>query len=388
MAKVIVACDKFKGSLTAVEACAALAAGIRAARRQVDVISLPVADGGEGTVAAALHAGFTPVEAAASGPTGEPVRATYARQGDQAVVELAEVCGVARLRGGRPAPMTASRRGLGEVLAAAIEAGCRRIMLGVGGSVSTDGGAGMVQALGARVLDAAGRDVAPGGAALATVASLDLTPLRRRLAGVTITLACDVDNPLLGDAGAARIYAPQKGASPAQVCELEVALRGWADVAATATGTDHRASPGSGAAGGVGFAAAALLEAEVRPGIEMLLELLDFASLVGSADLVITGEGSLDEQTLRGKAPAGVAAVAAASAVPVVVACGRSRLTATALQAAGIRAVYSCEDLEPDPRSSMANAAALLTRIGHRVAHQHLGGAGPLGHDGASRIRT
>jgi glycerate 2-kinase len=386
VAKVVVACDKFKGSLTALEACAAVAAGLTA-RRQADVVELPIADGGEGTVAAALHAGFAPCEVAATGPTGEPMLATYARQGDLAVVELAEVCGFARLSGGQLAPMTASSRGIGEVVAAAIDGGCRRIILGVGGSVSTDGGAGMVQALGARVLDARGCEVAPGGAALATVASVELPTLHRRLSGVTIALACDVDNPLLGKTGAATVYGAQKGASPAQVTELGIALGRWADVVATATGTDRRSTPGSGAAGGVGFAAVALLGADVRPGIEVLLELVDFAGIVRSADLVVTGEGSFDEQTLRGKAPTGVASAAAAWGVPVVVACGRSLLDEEAFHAAGIKAVYSCEELEPDMRSSMANAADLLARIGHTIAQEHLGGAADPVTPAASRIR-
>jgi glycerate 2-kinase len=370
--RVVVACDKFKGSLTAHAACAAVADGIASVHREVDVVELPVADGGEGTVAAALHAGFTPVEVNASGPTGDPVIARYARRGDLAVVELAEVCGFAHLPGGRPAPMTASSRGAGEVIGAAVDAGCRRVVLAVGGSTSTDGGAGLVQALGARVLDARGRDVLPGGAALAGVASVDVGPLSERLAGVAVSLACDVDNPLVGEMGAARVYAPQKGAAAPQVTELDAALSTWADVVATATGVDHRYTAGSGAAGGVGFAAVALLGAEARPGIELLLDLLDFDSYVRSADLVVTGEGSLDDQTLRGKAPAGVALVAVAAGVPVVAACGRNRLSMEGLRAAGITACFSCEDLEPDEELCMANAASLLRQIGQRIGCEHI----------------
>ena len=374
MLRVIVACDKFKGSLTALEACAAVAAGITHVQRDADIIELPVADGGEGTVAAALHLGFTPVEVDATGPTGEPVIARYARRGDMAIVELAEVCGFASLPHGRLAPMTASTRGVGEVIGAAIDAGCRRLVLAVGGSTSTDGGAGLVQALGARVLDARGQDVLPGGAALVDAESIDLSSLRERLAGVTVTVAGDVDNPLVGVLGAARVYAPQKGAAAQQVDDLEAAMGTWADVVMKATGVDHRSTPGTGAAGGVGFAGLALLGAEMRPGIELLLDLLDFAGRVRSADLVITGEGSLDEQTLRGKAPAGVAAVSRAAEVPVIAVCGRSSLSTEALRAAGIKAMFSCEELEPDLERSMTNAAALLGLIGRQIAREHLVG--------------
>lgn len=377
MPRVVVACDKFKGSLTAQHACAAVAAGIAQVRPESEIVELPVADGGEGTLTAALGAGFRAEQVAAHGPTGDPVTARYARRGDVALVELAEVCGFAHLPGRRFAPTVASSRGVGEVIRAAVEAGCRSVVLAVGGSTSTDGGAGLVQGLGGRVLDAHGQNLGPGGAGLATVASVDLSHLRERLAGVSFILACDVDNPLLGDEGAARVYAPQKGAAAHQVAELEAALRSWADVVATATRVDHRGTPGAGAAGGVGFAAIALLGAKVRPGIAVLLDLLDFGDGIRSADLVVTGEGCLDEQTLRGKAPAGVTSIARGMGVPVVVACGRNLLSPEAGRAAGMDALYSCEELEPDPERSMANATALLEEIGRRIAGAHLGDVRP-----------
>ena len=372
MLKVLVACDKFKGSLTAQEACAAIAGGIDLLPYAIDVEQLPVADGGEGTLAAALHMGFTPVEVNASGPTGEPIVARYARRGDLAIVELAEVCGFARLPDGHLVPRTASSRGCGDVIAAAVDAGCRRVVLAVGGSTSTDGGAGLVQALGARVLDAHGCDLLPGGAALSAVASIHLPPLQQRLAGVKISVACDVDNPLVGEQGAARVYAPQKGAGARDITELEAGMRKWADVVMRATGVDHRFTPGAGAAGGVGFAAIALLGAEIHAGIDLLLELLGFADRIRFADLVITGEGSLDDQTLRGKAPVGVAAVSQAARIPVVAVCGRSSLSIEELRAVGIKDSYSCESLEPDQERSMANAASLLGLIGQRIALDHL----------------
>jgi glycerate 2-kinase len=369
---VLIAPDKFKGSLTAAEVGEAVATGIRRARADVQVAVLPVADGGDGTLAAALAAGCTAVPVTATGPTGRPVATAYARRGDLAVVEMADVSGLVRLPGGRPEPTTATSRGTGEVLGAALDAGCRRIVLGIGGSAGTDGGAGLVQALGARLRDRTGAEIGPGGAALAELAELDLDPLRRRLAGVEVTVACDVDNPLTGPAGAAAVYGPQKGAAPAQVAELDRALGHWADVVAAATGSDVRAAAGAGAAGGVGFAAISLLGARLRPGIELVLDLVGFRERLPGADLLVTGEGALDAQTLRGKAPAGVAAAGRAAGVPVVAVCGQSRLTAAQLRAAGISAAYPLTDLEPDLQRCITGPAPLLERLGEQLAAEHL----------------
>jgi len=372
MPRLVVASDKFKGSLTAAQVAAAVEAGVRRVSPDVDIAVVPVADGGDGTVAAALAAGFTAEPVAASGPTGNPVSTAYARQGDVAVVEMADVSGLVRLPGGARAPMTATSRGTGEVLAAAIAAGCRRLVLGIGGSASTDGGAGLVRALGARLLDRDGREIGDGGAALADLASLDLEPLRTRLRGVTLTVACDVDNPLTGPTGAAAVYGPQKGATPEQERVLDVALGHWADVVATATGPDLRETPGAGAAGGVGFAALALLGARLQSGIDLMLQLVGFDDRIAGADLVVTGEGSLDEQTLHGKAVAGVAAAARSAGVPVVAVCGRRTLSPERLQAAGVSAAYALTDIEPDVRRCIADAGPLLTRLGERVAREHL----------------
>ncbi len=221
MPSVLVAPDSFKGTLTAAEVAAHVAAGLRRARPDLDVAALPVADGGEGTLAAAVAAGFEPVPVTVSGPTGEPVPAAYGRRGTTAVVELAEASGLTLLPGGVPAPLTASSRGTGELMAAAVRDGCRELVLGIGGSACTDGGAGLLQALGARVLDDDGVELPPGGAALEGAAALDLSGLDPGLADVVVTVACDVDNPLLGERGAAAVYAPQKGADPAEVALLE-----------------------------------------------------------------------------------------------------------------------------------------------------------------------
>jgi glycerate kinase len=370
--RVLVASDKFKGSLTAAQVAQSLGRGIRQTSPNAEVSAVPVADGGDGTLAAALAAGFTEVPVKAAGPTGELVDTSYARREDLAVVELADVSGLVRLPGGRLHPLGATSRGTGEVVAAAVEAGCRRVVLGVGGSASTDGGAGLLVGLGARLLDDTGREIGEGGMALRQVARLDLGALHDRMADVEVTVACDVDNPLLGSRGAAAVYGPQKGATAEQVAALDVALGHWADVVAAACGSDRRDTPGAGAAGGVGFAAVAVLGATLRPGIELMLDLVGFHDRLEGADLVVTGEGSLDEQTLHGKAPAGVARAAREAGVDVVAVCGRSTLSPDQLRAAGIGAAYPLLDLQPDARRCMREAAGLLERVGARIAEHHL----------------
>ncbi len=372
--KVLVACDKFKGSLTAAEVADRISAGLAAVAPTTAVVRVPVADGGDGTLDAAVAAGFTRVPVTASGPTGEPVATSYAVRGDLAVVEMADACGLLRLPGQVHAPMTASSRGLGEVIAAALDAGCRRIVLGIGGSASTDGGAGMLSALGVRLLDAAGAALPEGGGALGRLARIDLGGIHPALAQTEVTLACDVTNPLLGPSGAPAVFAPQKGASPEQVLELEACLRHFAMVVTAATGRDDSLLPGAGAAGGVGYAALALLGARMRPGIEVVLEMSHFAELVADAALVITGEGSLDRQTLLGKTPAGVAAAAASAGVPVVAVCGRALLTAAEVEDTAIERVYALTDLEPDPAVCMRDAGPLLERLSAQVASDWLAG--------------
>jgi glycerate kinase len=366
--RVVLAPDKFKGSLTAADVVDALAAGMREVLSELETIKLPVADGGDGTVAAALSAGYDKITVDAVGPTGEPVRAPYALDGDRAVVELAAVVGLSMLPGGQLDPLGSSTYGLGVVIADAIRRGATTIVLGLGGSASTDGGAGMVQALGARLLDADDHDLELGGAALADLAQVDLAPLRARLGTVKIVVASDVDNPLLGPNGAAAVFGPQKGAEPQDVQALDGALRHWSELVSQATGRDDTERPGAGAAGGAGYAALAVLDAEIRPGIELILDLIGFQDKVVGADLVVTGEGSLDEQSLAGKAPIGVAHAAAKAGVPVVAVAGRLQLSQQRLQQAGISAAYALSDLEPDPARSITNAASLLRRLGAHIA--------------------
>ncbi len=352
--KIVLAPDKFKGSLPAAAVAAALRAGMLRVQPDWEIVAVPVADGGDGTADAALAAGYTRVEVDTVGPTGAPVRAPYARRDSLAVVELAAVVGLSLLDA--PDPLGAGTFGLGVVIAHALDHGASEIVLGVGGSASTDGGAGMLVALGARIFDAAGKPLQH----MLSAARVDLSGLHPRIADTRFVLACDVDNPLLGASGAAAVYGPQKGATPEQIELLDAGMRRWAEL----LGPSFAAVPGAGTAGGVGFAALAVLGAQRRSGIELMLELTGFAAAVTGADLVITGEGSLDEQSLRGKAPVGVRA--AAGAVPVYAVAGRSELVGTG----GFARIYPLSALEPDPARSIADAAALLETLGARIASE------------------
>lgn len=370
--RVLVAADKFKGSLTAVEVAERVTAGLRRVVPDLQVEALPVADGGDGTVAAAVAAGFERRETRVAGPLGDAVTAAYALREGTAVVEMAEASGLQRLPDGVLAPLTASTYGSGELLRAALDAGARTIVFGVGGSATTDGGAGMLAALGARFLDAAGAPVAPGGGGLAALASADLSGLDPRLSEVELVLASDVDNPLTGPKGAPAVYGPQKGATPEDVTALDAALAHFAKVLEQTEGVgaraaEYAASPGAGAAGGIGFGAM-LLGARFRPGIEVMLDVLGFAPALKRAELVITGEGSLDEQTLHGKAPAGVAAAARAAGKEVVAVCGRLALPAETLGRAGIRRAYPLTDVEPDVAKCIADAGPILERVAEGIA--------------------
>src|ERR1700737_4258265 len=263
----VIAPDKFKGSLTAREAAQAMAQGVNRAHPALTTVECPVADGGDGTLEAVVAAGFGVVPVTAIGPTGRPVRSAYARRGNTAVIEMADVCGLLRLPDAAPDPMKSSSYGLGAVVAQALNDGCRDIIIGVGGSASNDGGACVLSGLGAEVLAPPGAPDGPVGGGVADATDIDLAGLHRAIGGATFAVAVDVDNPLCGPLGAAGVYAPQKGATPQQVVELERALRGWADTVERSTNTVCRPAPGAGAAGGVGFAALAVLHARMRPGI-------------------------------------------------------------------------------------------------------------------------
>lgn len=371
----LIAADKFKGSLTAVQVAERVTAGLLSVAPEATVETLPVADGGDGTVAAAVAAGFERREVRVTGPLGDEVTAAFALRDGTAVVEMAESSGLQLLPDGVFAALTATTYGAGQLLAAALDAGASHIVFGVGGSATTDGGAGMLTALGARLLDADGAPVGPGGGGLRDLATADLSGLDPRLADTNIVLASDVDNPLTGPKGAAAIYGPQKGASAADVTTLDAALTHYTKVLETAIGsraTGLAHAPGAGAAGGIGYGALVGLHASFRPGIEVMLDVLGFDSALSRATLVITGEGSLDEQTLHGKAPAGVAAAARARNVEVIAVCGRLALRPEELGKAGIRRAYALSDLEPDAARSMSQAGPLLERLASNIARDFL----------------
>jgi glycerate kinase len=310
-----------------------------------------------------------------TGPTGAPLASALAVRGRTAVVEMAAASGLAVLPDGVPAPLTASSVGTGQLLRAALDRGCTEVVLGIGGSACTDGGAGLLTALGARLTDAAGDDLPPGGGSLAQLDRVDLTGLDLRLRSTRVLLATDVDNPLLGPHGAAAVYGPQKGASPADVAVLDAGLARWAAALGAALGPRAAGAadrPGAGAAGGVGYACLAGLDAERRPGIDVVLDLVGFTGLLTGADLVVTGEGSLDTQTLHGKAPAGVAARARAAGVPVVAVAGRCLLDDATLRRAGFTAVHPLTALEPDLDRCVREAGPLLRQLAARVARDHL----------------
>jgi glycerate 2-kinase len=370
--RVLIAPDKFKGSLTAAEVAESLARGLRHGRaNQLDVDLCPVADGGDGTLDIAISAGFHRIEAGVEGPTGEAVRASYAEREGVALVELADASGIKRL-GSSLAPLTASTYGTGQLIARAIAGGNRTVVLAIGGSATNDGGAGLVQALGAHLLDADGNELPRGGAELASVDRVQLDDMKALIDDVEFIIASDVDNPLLGPTGAATVFGPQKGASPEDISRLELGLSRWASVVTAATDKDSAQAPGAGAAGGVGFAGLSMLNATLTSGAGMVLDLVRFSERAHEACLVITGEGSLDEQTLHGKAPAVVASYAHKAGTPVVAVAGRCTLSEQNLAEARILRVYTLEALEPDLARSIANASQLLERLGEQVAEREL----------------
>lgn len=360
--KVVIAPDSFKESLSAAEVAAAIARGWAKVFPAAELVLLPMADGGEGTVDALLASlGGQRREQRVQGPLGAPLTAHWGLLADgSAAIEVAAASGLHLLEPVQRDVCRASSRGSGELLRAALDAGARRIILGLGGSATNDGGAGLLQALGVRLLDTQGQELAQGGAALAGLARIDSSGLDPRLAGVEVLVAADVDNPLCGPRGASAVFGPQKGASPCDVDLLDAALGHFARCTAEALGKDWQQEPGVGAAGGLGFALKAYLGASFCPGIQLVAQISGLAEAVIGADLVITGEGRLDSQTLHGKTPAGVAEVAQQAGVPVLAIAGSLGDGYQALYEVGIDAAFS---LVPGPISlqqAMANAATEL----------------------------
>ena len=362
----VIAPDKFKGSLGAAAVAASLAAGVREIVPDAECVVIPMADGGDGTVEAFLDGGATARTLVVSGPLGRPTEATYARHGTTAIIEMAAASGLALLGEGLDA-RRAITRGTGELLLDALDGGAARIVLGIGGSATTDGGAGALAALGARFLDAGGAELAPLPEALARLDRIALDGLDARLRTLDLAIACDVDNPLLGPHGAAAVYGPQKGASAGDVAFLDAVLARLADAMTAASGRDLRELPGAGAAGGLGWALASACGARLERGVTLVGEVRGLAAALRGATWCFTGEGRIDEQTLRGKVVDGVAGLARAAHVPVVAFGGSVELAVEAeLRARGVH----CVPIVPGPcslREAMDGADANLRAAAARV---------------------
>lgn len=346
MKRCIVISDSFKGSLSSLEICDLAQGAIGRIFPRCQVVALPVADGGEGTVDSFLHAlpQAQSVQVQVTGPYGESVTANYARSGDTAIVEMAAAAGLTMVEGRRD-PAATTTYGVGELMRHAVEHGARRLVLGLGGSATNDGGCGAAAALGTVFTDWAGRPFRPVGGTLSQIVGIDLAPVARLLAEVEITAMCDIDNPLHGPQGAAYIFAPQKGAGPRQVEELDGQLRALDRIIQSQLGLSVAQRPGAGAAGGFGAGCLAFFGARLQSGIEAVLDMVEFDRLLEGCDLVFTGEGRLDGQSLRGKVISGVAARAKAKGVPVVVIAGAVLDDAYDAYDLGVSAVFSTNRL-------------------------------------------
>lgn len=343
MEKILLVPDSFKGTLSSRQVCQVMAGQLRRFFPQAQVKSIPVADGGEGSVEAFLAAaGGERRTRTVTGPFGEPVEAFYGILGDgrTAVIEMAACAGLP-LAEGRLNPERATTYGVGELLLAAKEAGCTKAILGLGGSCTNDGGVGAAAALGAKFTRADGTAFVPTGGTLGEIAALDVSPVAQALQGMELTAMCDIDNPLYGEAGAAAVFAPQKGADAAMVARLDAGLRHLGQVSARCLGRDFSHLPGAGAAGGLGFGMAAFCGAQLRMGIDAVLDAVGFDSLLLGTDMVFTGEGKIDSQSARGKVVSGVAARCRKAGVPVVAVVGQIGQGFEEMYQQGLTAVFS-----------------------------------------------
>jgi len=376
---ILIAPDSFKGSLTAVEAAEAIEQGVRSVLPEAETVRLPLADGGEGTVQALVAATRGRlVTTRVLGPLREPVEATYGILGDDVtgVVEMAAAAGLTLVPEEERNPLITTTFGVGQLISSALDNGCTRLIIGIGGSATNDGGAGMAQALGASLVDENRRQIGPGAGELARLVKIDVSNLDKRVERTEVFVACDVNNPLLGPQGASAVYGPQKGATPEMVAALEAALTHYAAVLARDLGKDVSNMPGAGAAGGLGAGLIAFADAIPRMGIALVLEAVRFEEYVEAADLVITGEGKVDEQTLSGKVVSGVGRMASRKGVPVVALAGEVADEAfDRLAEVGVKAV---ESIAPGPISldeAIRSAGPLLQAAAERVMRLILMGA-------------
>lgn len=368
--RIIVAPDSYKGSISALGVAEAMEKGIKKIFPLADVVKLPIADGGEGTVEALVSATNGRFHAReVTGPLGESVSASWGILGDgkTAVIEMAAASGLPLVPPDKRDPRITTTLGTGQLVREVLDQGLPRLILGIGGSATNDGGMGFASALGIRFLDAAGGELPPGGESLDRLACIDMSGIDPRLDGLDITVACDVDNPLCGPRGASAIFGPQKGASPEVVPLLDAALRHYGELATKATGRDIMELPGAGAAGGLGAALLFFTGAKLRPGIEIVLEAIDFDRLSASADLVITGEGRTDRQTAFGKAPAGVARLAKKHGVPVLCLSGGLGDGYESIFDQGIDAALACPPAPMSLEDCLACGPALVEEAAERL---------------------
>ncbi len=368
--RIVVAPDSFKGSLSSIEVANAMEQGILSFFPEAVVIKIPIADGGEGTIDALVTAtGGRRMRSEVMGPLGGIAKASWGILGDEktAVIEMAAASGLPLVPSDERNPLITTTYGTGQLIKAALDLGIRKLIIGIGGSATNDGGAGMARALGVRFFDSADNELPSGGAALKSLAKIDCSRLDPRLAETSILVACDVDNPLCGPRGASAVYGPQKGATPAMVRELDQALRHYAEVAKSSLGKDIAESPGAGAAGGLGAGLMIFTSAQLRPGVEIVLEATNFEDKVKHADLVITGEGRTDFQTAHGKAPVGVAKLAKKFNVPVVCLSGGLGSGCEEVYKHGIDALMSIVPQPMSLESCIDSSEELLQRATTRL---------------------
>jgi len=375
--KIIVAPDSFKGSLSAKDAATAITKGFSEIFPDADIVQLPIADGGEGTTETLVAATAGQLNSSmVAGPLDDTVNAYWGLLGNSetAVVEVASACGLDMLDFNERNPMLASSYGLGEIVLAALDQGALHFIVGLGGSACNDGGAGMLQALGVRLLDAEGDELNKGGGSLNALVCIDTSTLDARLQNVHFEIACDVDNPLIGEQGASAVFGPQKGADAKMVAELDANLRHYANIIQKTTGKDVASVLGTGAGGGLGAAFLAFLNADLKSGIDIVLDVLHFEGHLENADLVITGEGRIDSQSLHGKAPIGIAKRAQKHQCPVIVIAGSIEGDVRLIQGQGIDSVFSVVSEHVSLSDALAEPFKNLELTSRKVAQGWLQG--------------
>ncbi|MCY9026570.1 glycerate kinase [Priestia megaterium] len=369
--KIVIAPDSFKESLTALRVCEAVEKGIRIHFPNAEISKVPMADGGEGTVQSLVDAtGGQIIQAKVTGPLGKEVEAFYGILGDgkTAVIEMAAASGLHHVPVDKRNPLITTTRGTGELILKALDHKVKHIIIGIGGSATNDGGAGMAKALGAKLLDANGAEMKEGGGSLDQLASIDLTNLDSRLAEVKVEVACDVNNPLTGETGASAVFGPQKGATPDIVKQLDCNLAHYAAVIEKEMDIHIQDVPGAGAAGGLGGGLLAFLSAELKPGVDIVIEATQLENYIKNADLVITGEGRIDGQTIYGKTPIGVAKTAKKHSVPVIAIAGSIGAGSEAVYEHGISALFSVVPGAVDLSEALEKADENIERTAKNVA--------------------